>query len=738
MKKFKLPHFTMNPFVPYKTLPNEMHPELLGICAMNPMANEVSSTRLQMFATHLGQAPAIEGASEAFLQSGMERKFGKATFGIRAESNMQVLKVLQLYPKQHGYGGIDYNPENYVVYEEFPSGRIGIMTIPRFISNHPYFGFRLKPFEASARLVDGATVQADEVLYDAPNRDEDGTMRTGRECLVAFMSHPAVADDGIGISEAVLAEYKFRTYEKRTVSFGGTTFPLNIYGDDANYKICPDIGEYVRPDGILMAVREYDDMLAGIEQSVYACQQIDDISDIPTYVDPGEGEWRGKVIDIRVLHDRTVTNSGVPLGMDAQLIKYNDARLRFYEELLKVVNGIKAVKRKNFETTPALHDMLVDAIAATTTDGNGRVQMLNAQKPLDTWDITFVVEYTKIPGLAAKFTGLSGDKGVVVTIIPEKDMPVDSKGKRAEIIFDNGSTSNRQNPGRMDMHYINSYRDYLRDWICDEVGYKPGGNATAAKIKEFRARNPETYDTVWKKLMRFYYIVSPTMCLPFTMDSNVEHDYAHLAYIISKNMYLHIPTNNERESFDRCEMLEREFDRINGPVTYTGYSGVPCTTIDNVVIAHLNVMLLEKLGDDWSAVSSAKTQLHGILSQVTRADKYRYAVRLQPTRFIGETELRLITANAGPLVGMELMDRNNNPQAHKAAVYHVLHANKPMNIDKLINRNVVPVDGSRPLKIIKHIVGIAGWGFAYEPYTNVHPKPGNYSAIGPLVKLETA
>ena len=736
--KHILPHFLKNPYVPFKTMFNELEPKLMGICAVNPLVGQVSATRLQMFATHLGQAPAIQGASEAFLQSGMERKFGAATFSIRADEDMLILKTLQLYPKQHGFGGISYNPEDYVIYEERLTGTIGIMTIPKFVSNHPYFGYRLKPFEAASKLYSDGAISAGEVIYDAPNRDQDGTYRIGREIMVAFMSHPAVADDGIGISDAVLPHYKFHTYEKRTVSFGSNSFPLNTYGDDTNYKICPDIGEYVREDGILMAVREYDDMLAGIEQSVFACQRIDDISDIPTYVDAGEGEWRGKVIDIRVLHDRTVTNSGVPLGMADQLIKYNDARLRFYEELMKTVAEIKATKRKNFVMTPALHSMMVDAEAATAVEANGRVQMLNSQKPLDTWDVSFVVEYTKIPGLAAKFTGLSGDKGVVVTIIPEKDMPLDSAGKRAEVIFDNGSTSNRQNPGRMDMHYINSYRDYLRDWLCAELGYKPGGNATAAKIKAFHHRNPDTYSQVWAKLMRFYDIVSPTMLLPFTLMPDLENDYAHLAYIISKNMYLQIPTNNQRESFDRCEMLEREFDRINGPVTYTGYSGVQCVTHDNVVIAHMNVMLLEKLGDDWSAVSSGRTQLHGILSQVTRADKYRYAVRLQPTRFIGETELRLLTANMGPVVSAELLDRNNNPQAHKAAVYCILHTLSPTNIRCLINRKLVPIDGSRPLKIIKHIVGIAGWGFAYKPYVNVHPRPGNYSQIGYVECTESA
>lgn len=721
MQKHTRPHFLNNPFVAYPTVPNLLNPKLLGICAMFPFDGQNSAPRKQMFATHLGQAPVVKGAMEALLQTGMERKFGTATYSIRADENIRVLKVLKLYPSTGGFGGINHNPERYVLYEETTSskGRIGLMTIPEFTANHPYFGFKYKPFDAANRLYRDGLIGKDEIIYNSPNVDEDGTMRTGIELMVAFISHPATADDGFLICEDVLPRYEFEMLVRRTVATGGKTFPLNLYGDENHYKICPDIGEPIREDGMLMAVREYNELLAGIEQSVHATMQIDNISDIPTYAEPGLGH----VVDIRVLHDRTIANSGLPEGMDAQLQKYDVARLKFYEELLDAVNEIKAVKRQDFEATDALHEMLLAATAATTVDPKNRVNFSYQQNPLDSWQIEFLIKYDKRPGMGSKFTGRSGDKGVNVRTAKRKDMPRNSAGESADIVFFGAGTTNRQNPGRMQEHHVNSYRRFLRNWICSEFGIKPFAKCTARMIRAVHTKTPEVYDAVWHKLMRFYEVVTPIMLQAFRKDPNIESDYIHLAYIIEFNLFLHIPTDNERECLDMVEMLEREFDRINSPVTYTGYSGEEVTTVDDVVIAEMNIMMLEKIGTDGSAVSSARTQLHGIISQLTRADKYRYAVRLQSTRWIGETELRLLTALAGPYAGVEAMDRNNNPLSHIYAVNHVVRAKTPTNIEVLVDRDAVPFTSSRPLKNLEHIASIGGWGFAYKPYVNVHPKP---------------
>ena len=140
--KYTNPHFKNNPFVPYKTVFNEITPKIISTGSMNPFDMNTSGSRKQMFSTHLGQAIVPRFATEAFLQSGTERKFGKATFGIRAPDDLRIFKVMVLYPKSFGQDAIHYNPVRYVLYED-STGAIGLLTLTDFIANHPRYGYRL-------------------------------------------------------------------------------------------------------------------------------------------------------------------------------------------------------------------------------------------------------------------------------------------------------------------------------------------------------------------------------------------------------------------------------------------------------------------------------------------------------------------------------------------------------------------------------------------------------------------
>ena len=51
------------------------------------------------------------------------------------------------------------------------------------------------------------------------------------------------------------------------ISFGEDEVPLNLYGDDENYKIHPDVGELIRSDGVLFASRKLITGLYPIQMS---------------------------------------------------------------------------------------------------------------------------------------------------------------------------------------------------------------------------------------------------------------------------------------------------------------------------------------------------------------------------------------------------------------------------------------------------------------------------------------
>ena len=229
---------------------------------------------------------------------------------------------------------------------------------------------------------------------------------------VAFMSIPEVAEDAIVISESALEAFGYRTYEKRSVSYGKDKFPINLYGDENIYKPFPDIGEYLHPKGqhagMLMALREYDEELAGIEQSAVACNYPDITFDECVYA-AGRG---GRVVDIRIYHDVNNSCGGTDAVMAEQPLKYDKARRRFYSELVQFYREKAKTHKEHFKLTPELHRWILEAIAIIgefrTHKVNDKIEMLYRKKPLDEWRIEFTIEYCHIPGIGGKLTDTNG------------------------------------------------------------------------------------------------------------------------------------------------------------------------------------------------------------------------------------------------------------------------------------------------------------------------------------------
>ena len=63
-------------------------------------------------------------------------------------------------------------------------------------------------------------------------------------------------------------------------------FPLNIFGDKNSVKIFPNIGDKIGIDGVIMALRKHDPLMAVVEQTEEADREYDSITDkVIKYVD---------------------------------------------------------------------------------------------------------------------------------------------------------------------------------------------------------------------------------------------------------------------------------------------------------------------------------------------------------------------------------------------------------------------------------------------------------------------
>ncbi len=705
-----------------KDEPNELHMELLNICSMNPLDAHISSSRKQMFSSHLGQCLVLNGSTVKRLQSGAEREFGKYTFSTKIPVDCQVLKVIPRYKLIHGLDSVlkvqEDNPETLVIYENVHTKEVGCVSIQNYTTNHPYFGFRNKITSEAAALRQDATVPAGTILTNSPSVDADGNYRYGLEMNIAYMSHPATSEDGILVREGALKKLRFKKYESRFVEFGNKSFPLNTYGNEKEFKAFPNIGDPIRGDGLLMALRRYektdqshDRELSLITQSVYDLMEVDHVFDKRIYAD-GAG---GRVVDIRVHHDTQANNPPTPMGMDAQALRYDEARRIYYGEIVHTWKRLERERRESLKITPEFHRMVYEALGVVH-ETKERIFKLYRKSALDDWRIEFVIEYEVTPTIGFKLTGSSGNKGVICKILPDDQMPRDADGNIADILMDPSSVVNRMNPSTFYEPYINAYSRDTSKQIRQWFGLQEGDRHALRAIQEIEGNNHTLFDQVWKYLMRYYEIVSPRMHALFVGGTYKRTPAEHLAAIVKDGIYIWKPTDCPRETSDIVRMLEVEYTSCYGPVTYVGNSGRRVTTKVPVRIGSTYMILLEKTADDWSAVSSGRTQHYGVLAQVGNQDKYSMPHRDQPIRTWGEAEIRNARAYCGARLTAEVLDRNNNPESHRSVVYAILESDFPTVIYNAVDRTKIPLGGARPLQHVKHILACAGVEFVYESY----------------------
>lgn len=292
-------------------------------------------------------------------------------------------------------------------------------------------------------------------------------------------------------------------------------------------------------------------------------------------------------------------------------------------------------------------------------------------------------------------------------------MPVDKHGKRADLVTDGKSTINRMNIGRLYEHYFNAVSDTIVREIRVATGVNAGDKHASEKMLNVYNNNRAVFDGLYAKLMDYYAILSPSMAKWYTQCSE-QTKVEHLAYCAKKFIYLYLPTDNPVSYSDAQILLEQKFKPLKDKVTYF-YEGKLIESIEDIMIASMYIMMLEKTGDDWSAVASAKLQAFGIIAQISRSDKFTSPIRGQAVRGMAEADTRNAVSYMEAELTAEHFDRNNNPETHEMVVAEILRSKYPTNIERLIDRNKHKFNGAKPIQIVRHIAQCAGWKFVYHP-----------------------
>jgi hypothetical protein len=352
----------------------------------------------------------------------------------------------------------------------------------------------------------------------------------------------------------------------------------------------------------------------------------------------------------------------------------------------------------------------IDADTRKATDK--KLTRLYRTSVIDDYRVVVTIEYTIIPTHGFKLTTTAGGKGIICSIMKSEEMPVDADGNRADIIMENPSVVSRMNPGVLYEQYFGCIaRDVSKD-IKQMFGLDRNAKVSEADanriVKGIQLNNPELIQSGINHYLSLYRLVSNTM-YDYYSSSSLDVSLHHLTCILNDGIYLHMPVDSDIEYSLAVDECEKTFNTVYGPVSFTDKSGNRVVTKYPVRIGPVYMLLLEKISDDGSSVSSAKLSATGIITTISKNEKFTLPIKEAAIRVIGETEGRIYASYLkSPEGTIEALSRNMDPLSHAEVMRSILKADNPTNIERAVDRSMVGYNGNKALLLTKSILGVIG------------------------------
>lgn len=680
----------------------EIKAEFVGTASVNNFISNTSSPRACMDSSHFASHLPLCKPDEKLIKSGIEYELGKTIDDVRTEHDCVVKGKVERYA---GFGVP--SPETLLFVEYTRNGKLYLdyISIPLYKSSHNYFGYSLEKTEALNNAGFNEIIPAGTILGKTASYGREGSYDYGLNANVVFMSHPSVADDGFVISESFAKRAAFPSYRKSVINVNKNTIPLNLNGNEDIFKFLPGIGEAVRLDGMLCALRERNDWFSVYDLTNQGLRDVDSVFDDPTYVNT-----HSIVTDIKVVRGN-YSKPEFPTRMTEQLDQYAEMLLSYYRDVITVYERIMAEKKAmysdttDFRVAPRLTRLVTDYDIELTAARTGKIRLSYRRLPIDQYRIEITTTNIIVPNLGFKLTDMHASKGVACLILPDDQMPVDENGVRADVISDSASTISRMNLGRAYEMYLGATSRDNRTRLTKQLESMYGPN--------FLTMIPDEGLEYVRTYLRGLYTLINSEMVTFIDSLNLDELKHHLTEVVNVGLFLYYPTDNEINVVDVIDNIEAStYKPHSGKVTYTDGMGRKVTTKEDVLMGILYVMWLEKIANTYSAVSSSKVNNFGFPVKGTNIDKVRYPHSLTPGKLLAETENRITRSYTTPQAVAEMMDLALNPNSHKALYRKILESNVPFTNRISIDRKDIPYGDTKSLQIMKHIFAAAGFRIA--------------------------
>lgn len=405
-----------------------------------------SSSRQELFAKNIGQ-PRVPDAGGDFpdMFAGFETIFGDYCFNsARRENKIKVIKVIDKYPSSIANIKPGNNPLKTVIFRDLVTGEIGYFDVRKYSSYSNDFGYR-NVMKTNIQVDD--VIPPDVEIYSSPIKKGDEYC-LGVNANVCFATFLETTEDCFMISESLAKKVAPLSIEDRSISSSMRKYPLNLYGTDDQFKIVPDLGEFVRDDGVLCAFRPVRRFSSMSDLQPHKLKEINHIFDKKIYAHPG-----AQVVDIEVYIDN---KNDLPQNVYDQVKVYYEARISYWKQVVEVYEKVKHLPisfKFNTLVTKAMGRLLAAKQPVPSMGKRQKVTLVENFNPV-VFRIDITLMHKVVINNGHKFAGRDGAKGVV-RVKPDNEMPIDQQGFRADICIDPVSVLKRTNIIQLYEQYIN-------------------------------------------------------------------------------------------------------------------------------------------------------------------------------------------------------------------------------------------------------------------------------------------
>ena len=509
----------------------------LSLLAMSALTQPayINSMRSVMFTSHLKQFLNMPNSEFPYYFMGSENCVGKHNTGSFKEADGD----MQVYRKIVKFKDIVDDPTVYVVFfYNYKKQRYEVVERKELEDLIENFGV---PFnnEFIDSLEEGDMVNSGEVLYKSASYDEDMNYGYGKNAVVMYTLDPNTAEDAAEVRKGFAYDCEHLESDTHEICYNDNDFFLNMFGDDDNFKVIPDIGEFT-DKGYLCAIRRQFNNQLFYDFKKSSLSEIHESDDV-RWVDGAQ-----QVVDIDIYNNQEGEIEDTKFTK--QINKYLRSQNEYYREILEtceeIINSGEAYAPDIDYLYKRAGEML--GIEKTTTKWR-TTKETSPSKMVIRITVKKMVPLHK----GNKITGRFGNKSVISRVVDDDDMPFTEDGRKVDVMIHLLAITNRTTSAPLYEICTNSINYQLRkqlkamdnmkqrENLFFDMHYMFNEKQCEETYEMYRKMNKKEKEEFWRSVIEEgIYTCEPPMFETKPMFYRIRDILAKFEWLQPENVYI--------------------------------------------------------------------------------------------------------------------------------------------------------------------------------------------------------